>query len=47
MKYKKGAIVAEESGTHQKWCTLIRKDKKSPWLDGVLRPETWNIFLNN
>jgi hypothetical protein len=32
VKYKKGAVVAEESGTQQKWCTLIRKDKNSPWL---------------
>ncbi|WP_081427994.1 DUF4829 domain-containing protein [Clostridium kluyveri] len=32
VKYKKGAIVAEESGTYQKWRTLIRKDNKSSWL---------------
>ncbi|KOR24762.1 DUF4829 domain-containing protein [Clostridium sp. L74] len=32
VKYKKGTITPEESGSHQTWFTLIRRDKNSPWL---------------
>lgn len=32
VKYKQGAVVAEENGKHIWWYYLIRKDKDSPWL---------------
>ncbi|AKC61648.1 hypothetical protein A0J52_00475 [Clostridium sporogenes] len=32
VKYKKGAITPQDSGLYETWCTLIRKDKNSPWL---------------
>ncbi|APH15131.1 hypothetical protein NPD5_1119 [Clostridium sporogenes] len=32
VKYKKDAVVPQDSGSHETWFTLIRKDKNSPWL---------------
>lgn len=32
MKYKIGSIRTQDSHEYFKWCTLIRKDKNSPWL---------------
>lgn len=32
IKYKEGAIVAEESGKHTWWLFVVRKDKDSAWL---------------
>nr|WP_080265256.1 MULTISPECIES: DUF4829 domain-containing protein [Clostridium] len=32
VKYKKGAITPQDSGSYETWFTLIRKDKNSPWL---------------
>lgn len=32
VKYKKDGIGPEDSGKDIKWCTLIRKDRNSPWL---------------
>lgn len=32
VKYKKDGVGPQDSGKYTKWCTLIRKDKNSPWL---------------
>ncbi|EJP6473716.1 DUF4829 domain-containing protein [Clostridium sporogenes] len=32
VKYKKDEIEPQNSGSYEIWFTLIRKDKKSPWL---------------
>lgn len=32
VEYKKDGVGPEDSGKDIKWCTLIRKDKNSPWL---------------
>lgn len=32
VKYKKDGVGPQDSGKYIKWCTLIRKDKNSPWL---------------
>ncbi len=32
VKYKKEGVGPQDSGKYTKWCTLIRKDKNSPWL---------------